>query len=798
MLINYFKTAARNIRHHRVYAGINIAGLAFGLTAFWLIALYVADDLSYDRSYKNASRICRVVHYANWDGGSFKLAPTSAPFAPALKASFPEIEETVRINTEGGGNIEQGEKKLRVDDVIFADNSIFSIFNQRFLYGNAATALTQPQCIVITEGLANKLFGSPAKAFNQPLYFDNHYPNTVTGVIADLPENVHLRFSAVRSLPQGYTEGWQNCNLYTYLLLKPGASIQALEDKLPPFAAATIKPNMKVRDYRVQLEPLTSIHLHSNLDYEVSANGNITRVYMFIVIASLILIIAVINYVNLSTARSATRVREIGVRKVTGSGNWQLAGLFITEAILVTAIAAVLSVSAADIVLPFFNQLAGKQLSLWKFGTVNTILILLAFTIITGFINGIYPSIFLTRFKTILALKGKMGNVAANVFFRKSLVVFQFVITVVMIAGSLIIYQQLQYATHKNLGFNKQQVLTFHIGNRAVRGQLPALKAQLLRSTLIEGAATAGNPIGNNDLGGHAYWFEQNNGAFAQNATVAQELMADADYLPTMQIALAEGRNFSATTPTDQFGVALVNETLVKQLGWSNAVGKKLSYPIDDSGHTAQRIIIGVVKDFNTYSLQHKVAPLVMIMPTAIKEQDNLYVRTAKGKAGEAMAFITSVYAGFDKSSPPEYHFLDANFAKQYSAEEKQGQLALIFTILAVIIASLGLFGLAAFTTQQRTKEIGIRKVLGANVVTIIRMLSKDYLKLVLVAACIATPLAWLIMNNWLQGFAYRISIQWWMLALAGFIAALTALLTIGGQAFKAATANPVKSLKVE
>jgi len=797
MLTNYFKTAFRNLNRHRVYASINIAGLALGITAFWLIALYVADEFSYDRYNANANRIYRVVHYANWDGGSFRLAPTSLPFAPAMKAAFPEVEDAVRIDQEGGGMIEQGEKKLRTDDIIFADNSLFKIFSYRFLYGDANTALLKPQSIVITESLAKKVFGSAAKAINQNLYFDNHYPNMVTGVIADIPENSHLRFSAARSMSQGYTEGWQNCHIYTYLLLKPSVNVQNLEGKLPAFAT-TIQKALNVSDYHMQLQPLTSIHLHSDYQYELGANGSISRVYMFIGIAALILIIAIINYVNLSTARSSSRVKEIGVRKVIGSGKRNLAGMFISESVLVTAISSAIAIAAIGILLPYFNQLTGKNLSAWRFGIITTCLLLIAFTMFIGVLNGVYPSIFLSRFKTILALKGQMGNVSGSVFFRKTLVVFQFVITVTMIAGSLIIYQQLQYALHKDLGFNKEQVLTFHISNKQLRNQLPAIKTQLLRNASIQGVSAAGNPIGNNDLGGHAYFFEKNEGGFTQSSTIAEELMVDADYLPTMQIKLAAGRNLSEATPADQFGSALINETLAKQLGWDNAIGKRMQFPIDDSGHMDQRTIVGVIKDFHTYSLQHKVEPLVMVMPPTARDKDNLYVRVAKGKEQQSLAYITTVFKQFDKASALEYHFLDQNFANQYAVEEKQGQIALIFTILAIVIASLGLFGLATFTAQQRTKEIGIRKVLGAKVITIVQMLSKDFLKLVLAAACIAVPIAWFMMNQWLDGFAYRINIEWWILALAALIAAFIALLTVSYQAIKAAVANPVKAIKTE
>ncbi len=368
-----------------------------------------------------------------------------------------------------------------------------------------------------------------------------------------------------------------------------------------------------------------------------------------------------------------------------------------------------------------------------------------------------------------------------------------------MIIGSVTIYRQLQYSLHADLGFNKDQVLTFHINDKNVRSQIPALKTQLLQSPLIQGVAAAGNPIGNNDLGSYGYKFEKNSGTMSDNSKMVEELMIDADYLKTMEIKLAMGRNFSNAMPADQFGSVLVNETMVKEAGWKEPIGKHVLKVTNNKKETVlPASVIGVVKDFHTYSFQHKVEPLVMIMPPDTKEQDNLYVKIAKGKIPEGLAYLNKVYAAFDKTDPVEYHFLDQNFAKQYEAEMKQGQIALIFSVLAILIACLGLFGLATFTAQQRTKEIGIRKVLGATVANIVQMLSADFLKLVMIATVIAIPLGWILMNRWLQDFAYRVNMEWWIFALAGFTALLIALITVSFQAIKAAIANPVKSLRTE
>ncbi len=801
MLKNYFKTAWRNLTRNKTYSFINVMSIAIGLAAFWMIALYVGDEFSYDKDQPDAGRIYRVAQHASWEGGKLDLPLTAPVFAPAMQAAFPEIEYATRIDPEGGGTITMtnNEKSIKANDIISADDQFFKVFSYHFIDGNPATALSKPRSIVITEGLAKKIFGDSTKAINQVVNFGPNYFNTVTGVIKDIPENNHLRFSAVRSNDEPLnTDHWQEFYLYTYIKLTKSASITSLEKKLPTFTTATIQKEMQVKDYKMELQPLTSIHLHSNLNYEFGNNGSISQVYMFIAIGVLILLIALINYMNLSTARSSVRVKEVGIRKVIGSGRSNLIGMFITEALLITFIAALIALLLVNVSIPFFNSISGKQLTIWRFGTTNTLLVLSLFVLLTGIISGSYPAFFLSRFKTIPALKGQLGNMVSNIIFRKSLVVFQFMITVVMIAGSVIIYRQMQYALHKDLGFNKEQTLTFHIDDMKVRNQVAALKTQLLKNPLIEGAASAGNPIGNNDLGGNSYSFQKDDGTMSANEQMTQDLTVDEDFVNTMGLQLTEGRNFSAGMPTDQNGGMLINETLKKTLGWKNAVGKKMQFKRSAGGEMETATVIGVVKDFHTFSLQHKVAPLVMMMPLKAREQDNMYVRIAKGKTSNALAYIEKVYAQFDKANAAEFHFLDQNFAKQYAAEQKQGQLSLVFTVLAVLIACLGLFGLATFTATQRVKEIGIRKVLGASVGSITAMLSKDFLVLVSIAIVIAVPVAWFGMSKWLQAFAYRINMEWWMFLLAGVLALVIALCTVSFQAIKAAVANPVKSLRTE
>ena len=805
MLRNYIKIAWRNIRKQPVFSFINIAGLSLGLAAFWLIALYIGDELSFDRYHQKADRVYRVVHHASWKESGFNLAITSAPFAPTLKSEYPEIEEAVRLSTEGGGTLTVGEKSIKADDILFADKGFFSLFTYKFIAGDAASALATPQTIVLTRALAETLFGDAKSAVGKTVYFENNYPNAVSAVIEDVPSNSHVGFRALRSLPNNYTAGWQDFGLYTYILLKPGSEVKNLEAKLPLFYKKHLEASMgQGISYRMELQPLPSIHLHSNLEYEMSANGNVQYLYIFAIIALLVLIIASINYMNLSTARASHRVKEIGVRKVIGSGKKQLVFMFLAESVLICVFAGTLAIIIAQLVMPLFNQLSGKELSIWRFGIPVTVGSLFGFTVVTGLLSGIYPAFFMSRFMMIPSLKGQIGSRAGTILFRKGLVTFQFVITIIMIAGSYIIYQQLHYIQNKNLGLNKDQVLTFHIDNQQLREKTASLKEALIQNPLIEAVSAASNPIGNNNIGSSGYYFEEENtanngaGGISTSTRKTQNFLVDEDYLKTLEISIVAGRNFSKDHKTDQQQSVLINETLVKELGWKQPIGKRVRFNSNGERKINEAVVIGVVKDFHIYSLQHKIQPLVLQLPPAENMKDNLYVRLSKTNITSALASLKKIYQQFDPAANPEFHFLSENFNAQYKSEQKQGTLLLTLTVLAISIACLGLFGLVTFTAIQKSKEIGIRKVLGATVGGIVKLLSMDLLKLVLLAFIIATPIAWLAMKYWLQDFAYQVTIKWQVFLFAGSVALLVALVTVSVQAIRSALANPVKSLKVE
>ncbi len=796
MILNYLKIAWRNLNKHRFFSVVNICGLAIGVATFWMVALYVADEWSYDRYNENADRIFRVAQHGKWGTGSFDLAITSIPYAPALKADYPEVEEAIRIDGEGGGKIVYNDKQITENDISFTDNAIFNIFTYHFLSGDPATALAKPQSIVLTKTLALKLFGDVSSAQGKTVLFEGTYPNVVTGVVDDVPTNSTFTFGALRSLDANYSGRWGNANVFTFVLLKDHDDYKKIEAGSADFYNKYLKHDFANIHYQMELQPLTSIHLHSHLDFEMGNNGNITYVYVFSIIGLLILAIAVINYINLTTARSSVRVKEIGIRKVIGSNRKQLLLMFFSESVLLALLATILGLVLIQAAMPYFNHLSGKSLSIWYFGVSKSLVIFALFAFITGIVSGIYPALFLSGFRTIPAMKGQLGNQSSTVLFRKSLVVFQFVITIVMIVGSCVIYQQLHYVLNRDLGFNKSQMLTFHIPNRQARTRIDQIKSQLLQSPLIESVSAAGNPIGNNDIGSTDFNIGPD-GNTAPDTKLVEQLIIDEDFIPAMQIKMAQGRNFVKSGADSANNAIIVNETLIKELDWKNPIGKRVRTGVDH-GVVSFSTIVGVVKDFNTYSLQHKIAPMELVLPAKATDKDNLYVRISKNNVPAALTYLKDVYSRFDAENKIDYHFLDQNFADQYQTEQKQSDLILIFTVLGICIACLGLFGLVTFTAEQRVKEIGIRKVLGASVANIVNLLNKDILQLVLIAAIIASPIAWYAASKWLQSFAYRTNIQWWVFFAAGFMAMLIAFLTISFRSIKAALENPAKSLKTE
>jgi putative ABC transport system permease protein len=761
-----------------------------------MIALYVADEWSYDRSNQKADRVFRVAQHGKYGNNTYNLAVTAIPYGPTLKTDYPEVEDFTRIDQEGGGKIIYNGKRLDVGDIAITDSGVFNIFTYHFISGDPSTALARPGSIVLTRSLAEKMFGSAAEAQDQTIQFEGGDIDKVTAVIDDAPENSTFRFSALRSFDANFTGPWHNDYVYTFLLLKHPGDYRKIEAHSADFFSKYLQNGHADGQYRMELQRLTDIHLYSHLDFEMGSNGNIVYIYVFSIVALLILLIAVINYVNLTTARSSVRIKEIGIRKVVGSSRMQLMALFFSESLLLAALATITGLLPVNILLPWFNSLSGKTLSLWQFGWPLSLLLFSAFALVTGILSGIYPALVLAGFRTIPAMKGQLGSQSSTILFRKSLVVFQFTITIVMIMGSWAIYRQINYVTNRDLGFNKAQMITFHLHSRPVRKQIAAIRQQLLGSPLIESVAAAGNPIGNNDIG-YVNFNIGSDGKIAPDTRMVENLIIDQDFIPAMQIQMAAGRNFSRDRADSASGSVIVNQTLVDEMGWKDAVGHRVRMAVNN-GVITFATIIGVVRDFNTYSLQHKISPMLLTLPETDNDKDNLYVRLAKGNIPAALDYLQQIYARFDPENKVDYHFLDQNFARQYQAEQKQGTLLFIFTLLAITIAGLGLFGLVTFTAEQRVKEIGIRKVLGAGIADIVFLLSKDLIRLVIIATMIAMPLAWYGIGRWMRNFAYRTSIEWWMFVASGAIAILIALLTISYRSIRAARENPARTLKTE
>ncbi len=595
MLRNYFKIAFRNLWRNKLYSFINISGLALSLTAVWLIAHYIADELSYDRYHEKANRIYRLATHGKWGDQRFDITGTSGLAAPALKSDFPDVEDAVRMGTGAGGVIEYDNKKIKEDAVLYSDPSFFNIFTYHFLSGNIH-ALEKPNSIVLTKTLAAKLFHDPVSAIDKTVYIDKT-PLVVTGVIEDIPRNSHFSFNAFRSLPADYKGDWGAINMFTYILLKKNADINQLRSKMPAFVTKymmieAVKGNNI--QFTLELQPLTSIHLNSHLSYELGENRDVKYIYVLSIVGLLIFIIAFINYINITTARASVRLREVAVRKIIGSSKKNLVGLFLMESVITILSAACISMLLVALVMPLFNEVAAKQFFVWQFGTIRTIAYMLGFAILAGLLGGWYPAFFLSRFKTIPALKNQLGDVKGQTFFRKSLVMFQFAVTVIMITASLIIYLQLNYVLNTDLGFNKKQMLTFHLDSREVRQRASALRTALLQSSMVKAVASAGSPIGNNNIGMMDYSVEKN-GVLDEHSNLAFGLNIDVDFIPAMQIKLVEGRNFSKDIPSDS-GQVMVNETFVKRQGWASAMGKRISRGADSTGKIHYANIIGVVR----------------------------------------------------------------------------------------------------------------------------------------------------------------------------------------------------------
>ncbi len=807
MLKNYLKVAIRSLWKNKGFSAINIVGLAIGLATCLLILLYVTDELSYDRFNKNAERIYRVDGDIRFAGTDYNLAVAPDPLGPTLLRDYPQVEAAVRLRDYGGLRVQKGNQNLIENRVIYADASIFSVFTLPMLFGDPATALKEPHTIVISASTAKKYFNTTNVVGKSMVINDtSHY--TITGVIRDMPAQSHFRFDLFISLAESAEakwNTWMSNNFNTYVLLREGTDPAVLqknmEELVPRYVADEAKAFLHIginefnkagNHIRYLLTPLTSIHLHSSKVSELAPNGSVEYVYIFSAVAVFILLIACVNFMNLSTARSSNRAREVGVRKVLGSMRGNLIAQFLSESILVSFLALVLACVIAWSVLPYFNQLSGKELTRSQLLGGWMLPASLLIVLLVGLLAGSYPAFYLSAFQPIQVLKGRLVAGFKTGWLRNSLVVFQFAISIFLIIGTVVIYNQLNYIQQKNLGFNRDQVLVIH-NSYALKQQAKAFREEITRMPAVESATMTGYLPTNLYRNDNTYFLEP---TMDQHAAISlQTWFIDDNYIPTLGMQMAAGRNFSKDMPTDSQGVIL-NEAAVKMLGLRDPLNYKLySYNDPVTKKVQNHTIVGVVKDFNFNSLRQEVTPLGLFLG---REQGSMAFRVRSTELTSLVNRVEHTWKTMAPGQPFIYSFMDEDFDAIYKAEQRTGRISITFSALAILIACLGLFGLAAYAAEQRTKEIGIRKVLGASVRNIINMLSKDFLKLVLIAALITFPFAWWAMNAWLQSFAYRIRIGWWVFALTGLLALMIAVLTVSFQAIRAALANPARSLRSE
>lgn len=807
MLRNYFKTAFRNLLKNKGYSAINIIGLATGIATCLLIIFYVSNELSYDFYNKKVNDIYRINADLQFGGHHWNSAQTPDPLGSALKSEFPQVKQYVRLRDHGGLLVKKGNQNIQEDKVILADSTLFDVFTLPMIDGDPHTALVNPNSVVITESTAKKYFNS-TNVVGKSLTIYDTAQYKITGVIEDIPKESHFHYdffvSMYGQLAPYEMNQWTSNNFNTYIVLDKGSDPNKLNSVLNDFVMKNVAPffkswNLTPEEFKKQgnylhydLMPLSRIHLYSQKDGELEANGNIQYVYIFSIIALFILLIACVNFMNLSTARSSGRAKEVGVRKVLGSLRKNLIAQFLAESLLISFIAMLLALAIAALLLPYFNTLSGKELTLQAFFAPWLLPSLLLLVLIVGLLAGIYPAFYLSAFKPVSVLKGKVATGFKTGWLRSGLVVFQFAISILLIIGTLVIYSQLNFIHNKDIGYDREQVLIIK-NTDALGSSAKVFKDEVLKLSGVQNATMTGYlPT--------AGW-RSDSPLFptpttdTKNAVSAQIWRIDENYIPTLGMKMRQGRNFSKDFPTDSSGI-IINEAFAKQMGFSDALNKPLYLITDLEGKNFMKYhVIGVVKNFNFNSLHEQVTPLVFFLSP---QMGSVAFRINPAHTDKLIASIEQIYKKTAPGQPFKYSFMDADYNKTYQAEQKMGCLSITFSFLAILIACLGLFGLITFAASQRRKEIGIRKVLGASVADVTSMLSKDFLKLVLIAALIAFPVGWWAMNKWLQSFAYRVDINWWIFLVAGAAAIMIALITVSFQSIKAAVANPVESLRSE
>ncbi len=795
MVKNLFLVALRNFKRDKWYSLLNILGLTIGITFSLFLIFYIKDELSYDRYHEKAGRIYRVnSSIKEKDKDTMRWAITPFPMGPALSKDYPEVEEAVRFVGNGNVMFKTGDLKINQDKVFLVDSNFFRVFTHKFIEGNPATALVEPKTMVLTQSVAEKFFGKNKSYVGKTLENASGDVYKITGVIKDVPKNSHILFNVLlsrSSLPADFANNWGGFGFYTYVLLKPNTNPALFEKKLLPMydkylASIFAQYNITMR---FSVQPISSIHLYSNMTNEPEELGNISYIYIFSAVAFFMLLIACINYMNLTTARSARRAKEIGIRKVTGSSKGQLVFQFLIESTLTAVVALILSLGFIALFLSTFNQLAGKFISFGSLLQPNTLLILLAVVVFVGIVGGSYPAFYLSKFNPVNILKGSLSKSSSNATLRRALVVIQFSISMIMLICTWVVYGQLKYLRNKDLGFSKDQVMNLTVNtNKDVRSNILSFKNAIRNNPQVLSVSTS-QAVPGSGINFNLFSIETKNG-FVDKGVDCYAI--DEDYIRTLGMKMVKGRNFTGLA--DTLRRIIVNENMVKEYGWGdNAIGKKVKFPGDTSGNYLE--VIGVVKDFNQKSLYNPIAPLILFYAP---NNNGLQLKLNAQNIPSTISGLEKTWKASFPDLPFQYTFLDQDFDSQYAADQKRGKIFTAFSILTILITCLGLLGLIAFTTEQRQKEISIRKILGAGMGQLVPLITKNFVLLVGISCLIAFPIAWLFMDKWLKIFPYNTGLSVTPFLLSALTVLLITLLTVIFHTLKAAMANPANALKTE
>ncbi|HVY74317.1 MAG TPA: ABC transporter permease [Puia sp.] len=792
MIKNLIRIALRNFRKDKWYSLLNVLGLTIGITFSLFLIFYVRDELNFDRYNEYADRIYRINSYIQEKDKNTDWTITQFPLAPTLKKDFPEVEEAVRFNGRERTLFKQGNNSFYETKVFYADSNVFKVFTVKFLQGNDK-ALYEPNSIVISKTLADKYFGKNNPAVGQTLktVYDLY---KVTGVIEDIPRNAHLRYDMLISMSSQKNQGgnnWGNFNYFTYVLLKPGVSAAGFNKKLDQIYREHVEQLFSAFNIKMHYDaqPITSIHLHSRLQFEPEELGSMSYIWIFSAVAFFMLLIACINYMNLTTARSARRAKEIGIRKVTGSTRSQLVLQFLSESVLTALVALLLSFLLVALLLPAFNSISGKAFTVGTLLQPFNIFLVLGIALFTGLVGGSYPAFYLSGFRPVSVLKGSLSKASGNVSLRRTLVVLQFSISMTMLICTWIVYMQLSYLRKKDLGFDKNQVMTVTVNTgQDERSKIFAMNNEFRQQPGVKTVGSANSYPGSPNINLNLFSVQTNTGSVNK---AIECYSADENYLRVLNIPIVHGRNFSGLQ--DTLHSVLVNEATAKHFAWDEPIGKRIRFPGDTSSNYLE--VVGVFKDFNQKSLYNPIAPLLLYYGP---NSNVIELKMSTANIQESIPQLEHVWKKYFQQLPFEYKFLDQDFNSQYAADQKRGKIFAAFSILTIIITCLGLLGLTAFTTQQKQKEISIRRVMGASIPQIVALITRNYLWLALIAACIAFPVAYYFMHNWLKVFSYSAGLSIVPFAVSAIFIVFTAIATATFHSARAALAKPAKNLRTE